>query len=283
MLTSSSWNTDPSISNSLSSQWHHKLHIIKNNESSLRKDRIKQWSWLQSAQTLDDRSALLKSCHQREGQRLHCMERKSRAKLSTSCWLFPPINKVRMETGFNRAFDLLEINEFSKRTDLQWGKEPRQTALLRIVTRNMWQFLKSDSILSIDSILKENTTRSYKLKRVIAAHVWWMWSSIEMAKQNNGLSSFFTVLPQSYNSGNQCHCYFRTLTSKLQIQLAIGLRRWGLNWEPSLSPPSQNWPEKTQQSQTHAHHKVTAQLQLRENAARCCGHLLFSSWRVNTT
>ncbi len=37
---------------------------------------------------------------------------------------------------------------------LQWGKEPRHTALLSIVTRNMWQFLKSDSILSMDSILK---------------------------------------------------------------------------------------------------------------------------------
>lgn len=44
--------------------------------------------------------------------------------------------------------------------------------------------------------------------------------------------------------------YIIALTSRLQIQLAIGQRRWGLDWELSLLPPSQNWPEKTQQRWT---------------------------------
>lgn len=40
-----------------------------------------------------------------------------------------------------------------KARDSKWGKDPLQTALFKMVTRNMWQFLKSDSIFSIDSIL----------------------------------------------------------------------------------------------------------------------------------
>lgn len=35
----------------------------------------------------------------------------------------------------------------------RWGKDPLQTALFKMVTINIWQFLKSDSIFSIDSIL----------------------------------------------------------------------------------------------------------------------------------
>lgn len=50
---------------------------------------------------------------------------------------------------------------------LRWGKEPRHTALLSIVTRNMWQFLKSDSILSMDSILKGKETQYLDVNRLV--------------------------------------------------------------------------------------------------------------------
>lgn len=62
--------------------------------------------------------------------------------------------KVRLGPLHNWKFSRLFV--FKKKIYLQWGKEPRHTALLSIVTRNMWQFLKSDSILSIDSILKQS-------------------------------------------------------------------------------------------------------------------------------
>lgn len=43
--------------------------------------------------------------------------------------------------------------KYFKKVYLQWGKDPLQTALFKMVTINIWQFLKSDSIFSIDSIL----------------------------------------------------------------------------------------------------------------------------------
>lgn len=107
---------------------------------------------------------------------------------------------------------------------LQWGKDPRHTALLRIVTRNMWQFLKSDSILSMDSILQWKNTKQFR-------------------KHTN------TCTSKSHGSTDRTDV-IGTPTSRLQIQLAIGLRRWGRDWEPSLLPPSQNWPEETGEDHT---------------------------------
>lgn len=44
----------------------------------------------------------------------------------------------------------------------RWGKDPLQTALFKMVTRNIWQFLKSDSIFSIDSILGKKVNFSLR-------------------------------------------------------------------------------------------------------------------------
>lgn len=143
LLDSTKESISPSYSRSR--QWHHKFahHREQRQQSDDRQKRDREPnSGVQSISpthwNVDGSSALLKPCHQGEGQRLHYTRKKKK-----KTWF------LSAHTCFHYGQWIICINGFY----LQWGKEPRHTALLSIVTRNMWQFLKSDSILSIDSIL----------------------------------------------------------------------------------------------------------------------------------
>lgn len=128
-----------------------------------------------------------------------------------------------MFCNFGSPYTITAYDIITQTTDSQWGKEPRHTALLRIVTRNMWQFLKSDSILSMDSILKE---KQHLAAELVCRLCTWMRTTVTSTPLNRHI----------------------TLTSRLQP--AICPRRWARDSEPSLSPPSQNWPEKRQHVET---------------------------------
>lgn len=149
-----------------------------------------------------------------------------------------------MQQSISVTCSLLEIRGLGSVFYSQWGKEPRQTALLSIVTRNIWQFLKSDSILSMDSILKVKDKTQYSdtnrlTEETTAAQIWGLVVRASETKKHISMWTLRTAIISPV--------YLKALTSRLRIQLATGRRRWGLDWEPSLLPPSQNWPEKTQQ------------------------------------
>lgn len=137
-------------------QWHHVLHIILNNDSS---------QWTDSTET---------QRRKEPGDRVHSVAwEETRVRFLSTARNLPSVKGP--ETPLHRAQThvfitfcqfmsvcsqvLLGHSQWKKkiyhpRFHSQCGKEPRHTALFRIVTRNMWQFLKSDSILSMDSILK---------------------------------------------------------------------------------------------------------------------------------
>lgn len=70
--------------------WRHMLYIIMNNASSQRTDRNEkknqtmEFSASHQHRHMHGSSALLKACHQREGQRLHCTKTTSREHSMTS-------------------------------------------------------------------------------------------------------------------------------------------------------------------------------------------------------
>lgn len=155
-------------------------------------------------------SALLKARHERECQRLHCSKRQADNILlhiiNYSCVYI----KYKVK---NIGSQWISVGINSTKCYLQWGKEPRQTALLSIVTRNIWQFLKSDSILSMDSILK----RKSNTMTLIVLYILLSFCLSLITGQ---------VAVQDYNF---LHIYVNPLTSRHQIQLAIGQRRSGLD------------------------------------------------------
>lgn len=143
------------LSNGQSRWWHHVLHIMLNNDSRQRTDSTDTQRHKEPGERLQSICMKRDTCTGPQ----HCSKpaiseraRDSTAQSTNTSQHNISSLYVCVRTGFIRHSQLKKVNH--QRFHSQCGKEPRHTALFRIVTRNMWQFLKSDSILSMDSILK---------------------------------------------------------------------------------------------------------------------------------
>lgn len=163
------------------------LHIIMNNDSSQRTDSIDTENQTEEFHIETDAFMVAQHCSKpaiRESARDSTV-RGGRAENI----LLLPVNYCHMRTMYawrNVPASMYPVVYWKSEACigwtegsmlyLQWGKEPRHTALLSTVTRNMWQFLKSDSILSMDSILtarnKQNIRHEQGCQEATAAQIW---------------------------------------------------------------------------------------------------------------
>lgn len=168
----------------------------------LMRKRTRQWKPVHHIKTdnMSGSSALLKACHQRKGQRLHCTKTTSREHSVTfSCgvknvWA----HQQKAETCINSTGGSVFY--------LQWGNEPRHTALLSIVTRNMWQFLKSDSILSMDSILKGKEIQYYNINRLFKEAAGLQTSGLVVWDKNTDAYEHPVIVKQFQYNDIKCVC-----------------------------------------------------------------------------